>query len=125
MAGARTPYARAMNYPPVGRPSTKWVLVTAAMAVMSVLFTLAGAACALVSLAFFDDPSAPGAVVALVGMLVFAACCAATLALPPLFWLWGRGGGDDGRVSRRLAACAVGYLVPVLVGTIQFTVLMR
>jgi len=56
-------------------------------------------------------------------MLLFGAACVATLALPLVFWVWGRRAGDPDQVSRRLAICATGYLVPVVFGAVQFGVL--
>ena len=113
--------------PPYGRPAPprtlpRWIVATVASAVLSGLVALAGMLCGLVSLMFFDDPSAPGAYAALVGILLFAASCVATQAVPLVFWLWGRRAEDAGR---RLLLCSTGYLVPVCFGVIQFGVLMH
>ena len=113
--------------PPPGPPTPRgtpprWIVATVATALLSGLVALLGVLCGLVSLMFFDDPSAPGAYVALVGMLAFAASCVATLAVPLVFWLWGRRAEDAGR---RLLLCSAGYLVPVVFGAVQFGVLMH
>ena len=118
-------YVEAMH--PSQRPAPrgtrpKWIAATVASALLSGLIALAGLICGLFSLMFFDDPSAPGAYAALVGMLLFAASCVATLAVPLAFWLWGRRAEDAGR---RLMLCSTGYLLPVLFGVIQFGVLMH
>ncbi|HEX4247970.1 MAG TPA: hypothetical protein VH008_08880 [Pseudonocardia sp.] len=111
-------------YPPPAQHGTqpRWIVATLASVVLSGLVTLLGAVCGLFSLMFFDDPSAPGAYTALVGMLLFAASCVATLAVPLVFWLWGRRAEDAGR---RLLLCSTGYLVPVLFGVVQFGLIMH
>jgi len=76
----------------------------------------------LVSLMFFDDPSAPGAYAALVGMLLFAASCGGDARGAAGVLAVGRRAEDAGR---RLLLCSTGYLVPVCFGVIQFGVLMH
>ena len=120
-----TTYVEAMHpyhQPPPRGTRPRWIVATVASALLSGLVALAGLFCGLFMLMFFDDPSAPGAYAALVGMLLFAASCVATLAVPLVFWLWGRRAEDAGR---RLVLCSTGYLVPVLFGVVQFAVLMH
>jgi hypothetical protein len=102
-----------------------WIAVTVATTLLSGVLTLAGLSFGLVSLAFFDDPTAPGAYPALFGMMLFAASCVATLAVPLVFWLWGRRAGAPGLITRRLLLCSAGYLAPLALGIVQFGFLMH
>ena len=109
------------------RPSDRalWVCGVALTAAVSALLAAGGCLMALFMLMFFDDPSAPGAYAALIGMLVLAACCVAGLAVPVVFSRWGRGSGSTAEMGRRLLVCAAGYLVPLSAAVVQFGVLMH